>query len=135
MTDNRVVVDASALVEFLGATNPDKALVRRLLTAVAAAPELIDIEILNTVRKHARHGRIQQSAADGVVADLLQYPLARSPHRALVARIWQLRHAITCYDAAYVALAEALDVPLVTCDAKLAGSNGHRAEIELYPRG
>lgn len=132
---NRVVVDASALVEFLGATNPDRTLVRRLLTTVAAAPELIDIEVVNTVRKHARHGHMQDHVAEGVVADLQQFPLARSPHRALIARVWQLRHAVTSYDAAYVALAERLDVPLVTCDAKLARANGHHAQIELYPRG
>jgi len=50
----------------------------------------------------------------------------------LIERIWELRHTITAYDASYVALAELLDVPLVTCDAKLATSNGHKAEIELY---
>ena len=52
----------------------------------------------------------------------------------MIQRIWELRHSITPYDAAYVALAERLRVPPVTCDAKLAGSNGHNARIELYPR-
>ncbi len=51
----------------------------------------------------------------------------------MAARAWQLRHAITAYDALYVALDERLDIPLVTCDAKLARSNGHTAKIELYP--
>lgn len=50
----------------------------------------------------------------------------------LIQRVWELRHSITAYDASYVALAEQLDIPLITCDAKLAGSNGHKAEIELY---
>ena len=59
-------------------------------------------------------------------------PIVRVPHRPLIERIWELRHTITAYDASYVALAELLDVPLVTCDAKLATSNGHKAEIELY---
>lgn len=77
----------------------------------------------------ARHAEV----ADGVVADLSVYPVARSHHKALVPRIWELRHAITPYDAAYVALAERLGVPLITCDAKLAKSNGHNAQIELYP--
>ncbi|MCP2238704.1 type II toxin-antitoxin system VapC family toxin [Prauserella halophila] len=57
----------------------------------------------------------------------------RSPHRGLIPRVWELRHSITPYDAAYVALAEQLDIPLLTTDARLAGSNGHSAEIELYP--
>jgi predicted nucleic acid-binding protein len=71
--------------------------------------------------------------ANGAVIDLQQYPLARSPCRLLVPRIWELRGSITPYDAAYVALAERLGVPLATTDAKLGGSNGHDAEIEVYP--
>ena len=58
----------------------------------------------------------------------------RTAHRPLLPRVWELRDAITVYDAAYVALAEQFDVPLLTCDAKLGGSNGHRAEIVVYPR-
>lgn len=60
-------------------------------------------------------------------------PVTRAPHRPLLRRVWELRHSIRPYDAAFVALAERLDVPLVTCDARLAKSNGHTAEVELYP--
>lgn len=59
--------------------------------------------------------------------------LTRYSHTPLVARIWELRNNLTAYDAAYVALAEALDAPLVTTDAKLARASGHRARVELYP--
>jgi predicted nucleic acid-binding protein len=61
-------------------------------------------------------------------------PISRTAHRPLLSRVWELRDAITAYDAAYVALAEQLDVPLLTCDAELDRANGHRAEIVVYPR-
>lgn len=77
---------------------------------------------------------IAEADASKTLGTIMRTPIARSSHRPLTARAWQLRHAISAYDALYVALAETLGVPLVTCDAKLAGSNGHRAEIELYPR-
>jgi len=64
------------------------------------------------------------------IADLEDFPLERFPHTVLLPRIWQLRNNLTAYDAAYVALAEALEAPLVTCDTKLANSTGHRATIE-----
>ena len=64
--------------------------------------------------------------------EILQWlPLQRYAHEQFLARIWELRHGITAYDAAYVALAEALDAPLLTCDARLASAAGHHARIEL----
>lgn len=56
----------------------------------------------------------------------------RYPHHQLADRIWELRHKLTAYDAAFVALGEALDVPVITCDARLASASGHSAEIELF---
>ena len=65
------------------------------------------------------------------MTDLLDLPVHRHPHDILLPRIWELRRSVTAYDAAYVALAEALDAPLLTRDGKLARSHGHRARIEL----
>ncbi|MGQ0837471.1 type II toxin-antitoxin system VapC family toxin [Actinokineospora sp.] len=127
------VLDASALVEVLAATNPNAALFRRVLTGTAFAPEIIDLETLNSVRKYLFRGAIAEQTAAGVAQNLQEIPIARSPHRSLLPRVWELRHSITPYDAAYIALAEKLKIPLVTCDAKLGGSNGHHAEIEVYP--
>lgn len=131
--DRRYVLDASAVVEFLGATDPDRDLMHRIMMGDAAAPEIVDLEVLNAMRKQVRRGQLAPEVAEGAVRDLREFPIARSPHRPLMTRIWDLRHSVTPFDASYVALAEELRVPLVTTDAKLAGSNGHKAEIELYP--
>jgi predicted nucleic acid-binding protein len=129
----RFVLDAPAVIEFRGAGDSDRALVHRVTTGQAAAPEIIDLEVLSWARKQTRGGHLPGAAAQGVIDDLQQFPIARSPHRPLAPRVRALRHSITPYDASYVALAERLGLPLVTTDAKLAGSNGHKAEIELYP--
>jgi len=66
--------------------------------------------------------------------DLLDLPLTRYPHEPLLERIWALRNNLTAYDAAYVALAEALDAPLVTCDGRMASAAGHHAAVEVVSR-
>ncbi len=65
--------------------------------------------------------------------DLASARISKYPHTPLVARIWELRGNLTAYDAAYVALAEVLDAPLVTTDGRLAQAPGHRARVESYP--
>lgn len=112
------VLDASSLVEALGASDPDRGLLRRLLTGNACAPDIIYLEALNSVRKWVLHGEMSKRTADAVVKNILDYPLVTSLHRPLVSRAWELHHAITPYDASYVALAEGIGVPLVTCGRK-----------------
>jgi predicted nucleic acid-binding protein len=63
--------------------------------------------------------------------DLADFPLTRCPHEPLLERIWQLRHSLSAYDAAYIALAEALNAPLVTCGARVARAHGHSARVEI----
>lgn len=130
---NRFVLDACALAEFLGSQNCDPALYKRIRTGVIFAPAIIDLETLNTIHKWVRRGSMTVETADGFAENVRDIPIARSGHQPLLPRIWQLRHSITTYDAAYVALAEELDIPLVTCDAKLGGANSHHAKIEVYP--
>lgn len=98
------------------------------------APQLLDIEITQVLRRLVRQKEITGARAQQVLDDLANLPIERHEHQALVPRIWQLRDSLSAYDGAYVALAEALAAPLLTCDAKLSGAHGHRARIELVPR-
>ncbi|HEY0494562.1 MAG TPA: type II toxin-antitoxin system VapC family toxin [Kutzneria sp.] len=129
----QAVIDTSALIEVLTGKDPDIKLRKRVLLGDLAAPELLDPESAHVLRKLAHQGEIIDSEAGEVLKDITDMAIARAPHRPLVDRVWELKDAITAYDAFFVALAEQLDVPLITCDAKLAGSNGHTAKIELYP--
>lgn len=127
-----IVVDASVLAPALGDDSEDGDLARaRLAGEVLAAPELIDLEIVSVIRGLTRSGKLRPRRASEALADLAELPLERTSHRHLVARCWELRNNLTSYDAAYVALAELLQAPLLTADAKLARSNGVRCDIEL----
>jgi len=96
------------------------------------APHLIDVEILHALRGMAMRGEISDDRAADARTDLADTALIRYPHEPMGDRIWELRHSLSTYDATFVALAEALSAPLVTCDARLAASSGHSAEIELF---
>lgn len=127
-----VVIDSSAVVEVLAGRSPEPELRKAVLLHNLNAPELIGIEVLSVLRRLLRHGKISQALADRTVDWIVDAPIAKLPHGALTRRVWELRGSIGAYDAAYVALAEKLDVPLLTCDAKLAKSNGHKAQIEVF---
>lgn len=96
-----------------------------------AAPALIDLEVLSVLRRLNDSGRISHGRANLALMDFAVLPLARAGHESLLPRCWELRDNLTIYDAAYVALAEALDVPLLTADARLSRSPGVRCVIEL----
>jgi predicted nucleic acid-binding protein len=126
-----IVVDASVLAVALGDDGTDGRRARERLTdETLAAPELIDLEVASVWRHHVAARLMTARRADAAVSDLEDLPLRRSSHRPLLGRIWALRHVVTPYDAAYVALAEALDVVLVTADARLARAPGIRCDIE-----
>jgi predicted nucleic acid-binding protein len=95
------------------------------------APHLLDIEFVHALRRLTQSGAIQQASAEQALNDLADLRLIRHPHGQLLQRIWELRSSVSAYDAAYIALAEALDMPLLTCDAKLSRSHGHRVKIQL----
>lgn len=128
-----IVLDASALVELLvGGTPRAVALAGRIRTETLHAPHLIDLEVLSVLRTLEKRRAVSSSLAAQAASDLVTIAMTRYPHEALASRIWQLHGNLTPYDACYVALAEILGVPLVTCDARLAGAPGHRASIELF---
>ena len=128
-----IVVDASALLEVLLRTSAAKPVEDRLFAArqTLHAPHLLDVEVAQVVRRYAAHGDIDDAPGRAALADLADFPVRRYPHDFLLPRIWDLRHNLTAYDAAYVALAEALDTPLLTRDRRLAATAGHHARIEL----
>jgi len=128
-----IVVDASALLEVLLRTPAAKAVEGQLFAPgqTLHAPHLIDIEIAQVIRRYAANGDIDVGRGGSALADLADWPMRRYPHEFLLPRIWELRHNLTAYDAAYVALAEALDAPLVTRDQRLATAPGHCAQITL----
>lgn len=131
MTD-RIVLDASAVVAVIAEETIRPGLLKRVVQAEAYAPELIMLEVIQTLRRRVRRQELSPDIAEGAVNQLADLPVIHVPHRPFIRRIWELRHSVTAYDAAYVALAEELDVPIVTADAKLSRSNGHKASIEVY---
>jgi predicted nucleic acid-binding protein len=126
-----IVADASALLELLLNTPAAPEIRRRLFAEgeTIHAPHLIDLEILQALRRYARTAEMGSLRADQARRVYADIGLRRYPHRIFSQRIWELRHNFAAYDAAYIALAEALDAPLLTRDRALASGSGHRAKI------
>ena len=95
-------------------------------------PHLFEIEVLHALRSLGLRGTLSPERARLALSRLKNTQLVRYPHTPFMDRIWDLRENLTVYDAAYVALAEALDAPLVTMDARLAQAPGVRARVEVY---
>ncbi|WP_158842025.1 type II toxin-antitoxin system VapC family toxin [Saccharothrix deserti] len=127
------VVDNSALIEFLVNPKPNTKLAQRMLTGTIAAPELIDAEAFKVLRHLHLNGTLTAEQAQTVMQNVQEAPITRFTHRAVVERAWAIRHSLSAFDSFYVALAEQLGVPLITCDKRMAGSNGHQAHFEVYP--
>jgi len=127
-----IVVDASVLASALGDDGADGQRARhRLASERLFAPEIVDLEAGSVWRSAVRARRLDPRRALQALADLRALPLARAPHLPLMARVWELRDNLTPYDAAYVALAEAIPAPLVTADQRLAAAPGIGCEIAL----
>lgn len=126
-----IVVDASVLAVALGDDGMDGRRARgRLADETLAAPELIDLEVVSVWHRQVAARLMAARRAGDAVSDLADLPLRRSSHQPLLGRIWELRHVVAPYDAAYIALAEALDVALVTADARLTRAPSIQCEIE-----
>jgi predicted nucleic acid-binding protein len=133
---SRLVCDASAIVTVLLDSGDDGAwLARRLAAAELYAPALLPFECSNVIRRHELGGLISSDQAAQAHADLIDLPIDLFPYEALAQRVWQLRRSLTSYDAAYVALAEALDAPLVTLDRRLSEAPGITCRVEVPTTG
>ncbi len=128
-----IIIDASAVMELLLQTSLGRKVEARALDPGERlhAPHLLDLEVAQVLRRMTQLKEITAGRARQALDDYFALFIERAADRDLLDRVWQLRESVTAYDAAYVALAEALDAPLLTCDAKLARSHGHRARIEL----
>lgn len=128
-----IVLDASAALELLLNTASAPRVAARVLAPRESlhAPHLIDLEIAQVLRRWERAGALATRRGEEALEDLADLPLARYPHQMLLGRVWDLRSNATAYDAAYLALAEALGATLVTRDAALASVPGHGAKVEV----
>jgi predicted nucleic acid-binding protein len=127
-----IVVDASVLSVALGDDGPDGASSRAALAGqTLAAPELIDLEVLSVLRRQVKAGQMTSARAELALADLADLPMRRASHRPLLHRCWELRQNVSVYDAAYIALAEALGIALLTADARLSRAPGVRCPVEV----
>jgi predicted nucleic acid-binding protein len=128
-----LVIDTSAAIAALTATDPASGLLERLADdGDLHVPHLIDVEMLHALRHLTFRGELTDDRATDARTDFADLALTRYPHQPLSARVWELRHNLTAYDATFVALAETLGVPLVTCDAHVTRASSHDAEIELF---
>lgn len=129
-----IVLDASAAVDWLLLTPAGQRIEKRIFSANESlhAPHLLDLEVTQVLRRLERERMVSAQRAAEAIEDLLDLRIARYPHAVLLPRTWLLRHNLSAYDAAYVALAETLAAPLLTRDNRLASASGHKAVIELF---
>jgi predicted nucleic acid-binding protein len=130
-----LVLDTSAAIHALMHRPANPELLGRLAVEEdVAAPHVIDVEVLQVVRRLVRIGEITDDQATDLRTDFAGMPILRFPHSGTADRIWALRHNLTAYDATYIALAETLGCPLITSDARTSKASGHLADVEFYPQ-
>ncbi len=129
-----IVLDASAAVDWLLQTPAGQLIENRIYShgETLHAPHLLDLEVVQVLRRLAGEGVVPAQRAEQAAHDLQDLRISRYPHFVLLPRIWQLRHNFSAYDAAYIVLSETIGGVLVTRDRRLAVAGGHRATVELY---
>jgi len=128
-----IVLDASALVELLLGTSSGHEIAARVADPELSihVPHLADVEVAQTLRRYVSDGELDAAAAGQALVDLRALDVERHSHEPLLDRVWALRDNLTAYDAVYVALAEALNATLVSCDGRLARAPGMARRVEL----
>jgi predicted nucleic acid-binding protein len=127
-----IVLDASATVELLGDTARGQQVAEHLQSeAVSHAPQLLDIELMNAIHRQLALGALAEERAQRVLLLFALLPIERHGHLPLLGRIWALRHNFSPNDACYLALTEALNATLLTCDSALRSARLSRGEVEV----
>lgn len=128
-----MVIDASALVELLLNTAAGQVVARRIADPAIGVhvPHLIDVEVVQALRRMASLGELTSREAETAIDDLQSLDLQRHAHEPLLGRVWELRQNLSAYDAVYVALAEVLDTKVLTCDGRLARAPRLVSRVEL----
>ncbi len=115
-----IVLDSSAVVEWLlGLPRADDVGERIVSADSLHAPALLDVEVAQVVRRYTAAGEIGAQTGEQALGALSELDVNRYTHELLLPLIWRLRHNVTAYDAAFLALAAALNAPLLTLDARL----------------
>jgi predicted nucleic acid-binding protein len=129
-----IVLDASATIDWLLQTAVGQRIEKRIYARGESlhAPHLLDVEVTQVLRRLARERAVSEPRADQAIHDLLDLRVSRYPHFIFLPRIWRLRHNLSAYDAAYVALTEKLDATLITRDARLASASARGVSVELF---
>jgi predicted nucleic acid-binding protein len=129
-----IVLDASAAIDWLLQTPVGQRIEQRIYARqdTLHSVHLLDVEFVQVLRRLVRQGTLAPRRAVEAIEDMAALRIARYPPVLLLQRIWRLRQNLTAYDAAYVALAEELQAPLITRDRRIAAAPGHAAAIEVF---
>lgn len=129
-----IVLDASAAVDWLLQTPAGQRIEQRIYAhqETLHSVHLLDVEFAQVLRRLVREGKLARQRAEEAIEDLAALRITRYAPVLLLRRMWQLRQNLSAYDAAYVALAEALQAPLITRDRRIAAAPGHRAAVEVF---
>ncbi len=129
-----IVLDASAAIDWLLQTGVGRRIENRIYSRGESlhAPHLLDLEVTQVLRRLVREVAVSEPRGDQALQDLLDLRVTRYPHFVFLPHIWRLRHNLTAYDAAYVALTEKLGATLITRDTRLACASTRAVRIEVF---
>jgi predicted nucleic acid-binding protein len=129
-----IVLDASAAIDWLLQTAAGQRIETRIYARAESlhAPHLLDLEVVQVLRRLVREAAVSAQRADQALRDLLDLRVSRYPHFVFLPELWQLRHNLSAYDAVYVALAQKIDATLITRDARLASASVRGVRVELF---
>jgi predicted nucleic acid-binding protein len=128
------VIDCSAIIELLAAKTPTGDAIARRVTSVQTlyAPYVLDVEVISALLGLRRGQKLSEQEADAALSNYRTFPVDRQDVLPLWPRLKTLHANLSAYDAQYVALAEALHVPLITADARIKRSSAARCEVEVF---